>query len=384
MRRFLGLVFAVLGATVLVATPAQATFPGKNGKLVGETSYRVATRGDVQHYLFTINPDGSGRTVLDSHQSGAGLYSPDGSKIAFQRGLPGGCCFYTPDLLTMNADGSSVFKVAGADSPPPLVKIGLLGWSPDGTRLLLSNTLCHRSPNCGGGLLSIQANGSGLVQVVPEGDVSTGAWSPDSTRVAYVSSGDAGLYVVSATGGAPRRLTTGLGEVTPAWSPDATHIAYSGRDGLAKINTDGTRETQLTHFGAVYSISWSHGGSDILFAAPGGIYKIKPDGSRLTRLSVSQSSPIWSPDDRQIAFTAPCCDGPRTAHGIWVMRADGSDLRLVSDSPANDAVTDWQPIPGPKRSDYKNANKFCKAEQRFWGNRFKQRYGNFGKCVSSN
>jgi hypothetical protein len=47
---------------------------------------------------------------------------------------------------------------------------------------------------------------------------------------------------------------------------------------------------------------------------------------------------------------------------------------------------------GPRRSDYKNASKFCRAEQEYLGpEEFDRRYGTnkngrnaFGKCVSSN
>jgi hypothetical protein len=66
------------------------------------------------------------------------------------------------------------------------------------------------------------------------------------------------------------------------------------------------------------------------------------------------------------------------------MKVDGSDRTFVTDG----GDPDWQPIPGPKRSDYKNAAQFCKAEQAFWGDQFASRYGgradSYGKCVSQN
>ena len=75
-------------------------------------------------------------------------------------------------------------------------------------------------------------------------------------------------------------------------------------------------------------------------------------------------------------------DGNSGAVGI--MNSDGTNPR-----PFNQVVgisADWQTIPGPKRSDYKNSNQFCKAEQAFWGDQFASRYGGgsnaYGKCVS--
>lgn len=70
------------------------------------------------------------------------------------------------------------------------------------------------------------------------------------------------------------------------------------------------------------------------------------------------------------------------------MNADGTGQTQVTDSSSHAFPTDWQPIPGLKRSDFKNANRFCKAEQDFWGDQFASRYGGganaFGKCVSQN
>jgi len=50
---------------------------------------------------------------------------------------------------------------------------------------------------------------------------------------------------------------------------------------------------------------------------------------------------------------------------------------------------DWQPIPGPKRSDYKNSMQFCHAERTFLGEvEFRTKHGTksganaFGRCVA--
>ena len=65
---------------------------------------------------------------------------------------------------------------------------------------------------------------------------------------------------------------------------------------------------------------------------------------------------------------------------------DGSGRTLI---PGTERAEDpdWQPVFGPKRSDFKNAAEFCKAEREFFGDAaFSQRYGGganaYGKCVS--
>jgi hypothetical protein len=80
---------AVLASTllwvVLLVAPAQAAFPGANGKIAF---------ADGSH-VYTINPDGTGRTQLAQGREPA--WSPDGRKIAY---------ITSNHLATMNADGS--------------------------------------------------------------------------------------------------------------------------------------------------------------------------------------------------------------------------------------------------------------------------------------
>ena len=66
--------------------------------------------------------------------------------------------------------------------------------------------------------------------------------------------------------------------------------------------------------------------------------------------------------------------------------ANPSRERITTD-PADDFNPDWQPLPEPKRVDFKNAAQFCKAERDFLGDAaFRAKYGDganaYGKCVS--
>ncbi|MGZ4148959.1 MAG: S9 family peptidase [Actinomycetota bacterium] len=97
-----------------------------------------------------------------------------------------------------------------------------------------------------------------------DGDMEDGApsWSPDGTRIAFTSarhedwdiSTTTDVYVVSADGGEPERLTTTDGACdSVAWSPDGTRIAYrftpgefdEPRHGLIAVLDVASRERTL-------------------------------------------------------------------------------------------------------------------------------------------
>ena len=112
---------------------------------------------------------------------------------------------------------------------------------------------------------------------------SSGTWSPDGTRFAYVvvAGGDNRLGVVNADNGAvvDRIAFPGIGAVTnPAWSPDGRHIAFSG----------------------------SVGGISDLY-----LYELETgDITQLTNDKFADLQPTWSPDGRTIAFASD--RGPET------------------------------------------------------------------------
>jgi Tol biopolymer transport system component len=100
---------AAVGLLVLMvveAQPAEAIFPGKNGKIAYVTL--TAPRGEE---IYTINPDGSGKFRVtntkntDEERPG---YSPDGKKIAYVRG---GNQKTDSEIYTNNAGGGGRVQV---------------------------------------------------------------------------------------------------------------------------------------------------------------------------------------------------------------------------------------------------------------------------------
>jgi Tol biopolymer transport system component/DNA-binding winged helix-turn-helix (wHTH) protein len=146
------------------------------------------------------------------------------------------------------------------------------------------------------GATEVAVTNDGMQNVEP-------AFSPDGRMIAYHSVERGGLWLVPASGGVPRPLTT-FGS-RPAWSPDGTRIAFQSQSWV----------------GSAEGLSAAGEGSTLwLVGAAGGeprpltsIPEVGPGG---------QGAPAWSPDGRLISFLA----GVR----VMTVRAEGGGLRQSS------------------------------------------------------
>jgi Tol biopolymer transport system component len=213
-----------------------------------------------------------------------------------------------------------------------------LGWSGDGTELLIMQTIRR-----GSRLSVLQADGS-EVQVAeqpPGGSLFSATISPDGSRVVFATDK---LYSVDVEGGpAEVLLERGEGGVyAPTFSPDGARIAYvvgSGDHGhhVWVMNADGSEAHEIVFnettaaAGHVLGLAWSPAGDRIALGLDLGIFTFAPDGSAFTQvISVSDGTstpPYWSPDGSQIAYTIQ----PYTEHaGLAIADADGSNDRAFN------------------------------------------------------
>ena len=294
----------VAGATAVVA---HATVPGKNGQIV----YMHANK------LFVINADGTGERKLP-HTAGLSDdqpdWSPDGSKVAFQRCLQRAC-----NVWTVTRSGASLGRIgrAGDEADP--------AWAPNGKQIAYSR---------GGG-----------------GDAYDFPLEPDQIEHAEI-------YVMNANGGAAHPLTgitTGkpfsADVEAPAWSPSGKQIVFAvhnsklgdpaNQRALFVINADGSAQRQLTPWSLNGGgrLDWSPDGKLILFRvagakkAHGNIYTVHPDGSGLKQLThypapKAVSSGSFSPDGKWITFSR--FSGSTPYPSIFAMHTDGTGVRRVT------------------------------------------------------
>src|SRR3712207_5504743 len=84
--RAMGLAFivsAVITVGVVGTGPAEAAFPGENGRI----TFSSSRDGDSE--IFTVRPDGTGEKQLTKNRLDdfAASFSPDGKKIVFARDI---------------------------------------------------------------------------------------------------------------------------------------------------------------------------------------------------------------------------------------------------------------------------------------------------------
>ena len=193
------------------------------------------------------------------------------------------------------------------------------------------------------------------------------AWSPDGTRVAFVSNRDvpdiektwrAGLYTMAADGADVRRLAAGLEGVAwqpPAWSPDGRSLAVAGVEpgdahGLYLVHTDGAGFVRLAD--AISGGAWSPDGARLAFAKPEGagvaLYTIAVDGADAQRVTTVRGWELSSGPDLRWAWIPTVAwspDGAKLLYSCWprrfcVVTLDGEP---VGENPLLGGRAVWSP-----------------------------------------
>jgi TolB protein len=186
-------------------------------------------------------------------------------------------------------------------------------------------------------------------------------------ELAFTSSrdGDTEIFRRTSTGSVVQLTVNRANDFNPTWAPDGRRLAFvSDRDGDDEIyvmRADGSGVRQLTHnnlspdggLAGDFAPAWSPDGRRIAFSSTrsGGapeIWVMRADGSQLRRLTrtaifVGDYTPRWSPDGCWIAFSSD-----RAGHEsseIYRMRPDGSNVQRLTPTAdgVDETAPDWSP-----------------------------------------
>ena len=235
-------------------------------------------------------------------------------------------------IAIMNPDGSDrkrVFEVDSAGLDRTKVARGMAGafapsWSPDGQWIAFGLGEWFQERHTGKArIMRVRRDGTG-VEALTDGMVHSGfpGYSADGKEIVYRVWGEnnVGLRILNLEDRSTRVLTTAYDNL-PGWSPDGSRILFTRR--VDAVNFD--------------------------------IYTIRPDGSDLLRLTTSRATDghaVWTADGRIMWNSgiygfrdeAALYDNTFQQYGqIFIMNADGSGKRMLTDSRWEDSMPQYIP-----------------------------------------
>jgi TolB protein len=175
-------------------------------------------------------------------------------------------------------------------------------------------------------------------------------WSPDGSRIAYVSfeSGNSAIYIQNISTGA-RQLISGRAKGingAPAWSPDGTKLAlslsYTGNPEIYVMDLGSRQETRLTRSLAINTEPvWSPDGQSIYFTSDRSgrpqIYRMSAAGGTPERISFQGQQNLdaaVSYDSKQIAMV----QANGNVYRIAIMdQSLGGQVRFISPGPIDES-----------------------------------------------
>jgi Tol biopolymer transport system component len=367
--------FVVCAGTA--SQPAEAAFPGTNGKI----AFQSDRDGNMEIYV--MSADGSGQVNVSNNPTDdrTPAWSADGRQIAFSSTRDGNA-----EIYKMNADGSGQTRLTvnpardlhpawtsdgrivfdrGADVSPfactGSTDVYIMNADGTGVSNLTNNPAedCAPSGSANGriafmssrddqynDIYSMNLDGSGVVRLTnTPACEQTPNWAPGTTRIAFVGAttncDDDNIYVMAANGTGRTSLTdtTTRDEVWPAWSPQEDRIAFQGcvTSGcqIYVISAVGGGEVQLTSTGSNGKPDWQPRANQMITF---GSLANKTFGDQDFTVSASASSGL------PVSFAA---SGNCTASGVTV-HLTGAGSCTVTASQSGDSG--YNPAPSVSQS----------------------------------
>jgi dipeptidyl aminopeptidase/acylaminoacyl peptidase len=239
--------------------------------------------------------------------------------------------------------------------------------SPDGSQVVYVVSRVDRAQNRRLPSIWITAtDGGSAPRVLIEESWSPNAprWLPDGKSISFISSRSpedtgsvaarrpagraAQLWIIPATGGAPRRVSSiksGVSSCT--WAPDGVHAACLSRTGPSDKWPEGKERSDVRHYA---HISYKFNDTGWFDDRRSHIWIVDTRAGSARQLTEgddwNDTDPQWSPDGTRVAFvsdrTGKEFDESRNTD-VWVIPASGGALTKISTATGPDNSPRWTP-----------------------------------------
>lgn len=247
--------------------------------------------------LWIMNVDGSRNRFLVS--AGSARWSPDGTRIAYTKSSDSGASQIFIRWMDGEEAESQITRLTESPSD--------LQWSPDGQWIAFTMFVPATEKIADRWRIRLPGRPPGATWTPDPRIEERVIWRAD--RIGFLDEGFRHVFVVPATGGTPRQITTGDWDHTdPVWTPD-------GRTILVTAN----RVDDAKHI-------WRESEIYAVDVATGAI-------RQLTQRKGPDSNPVVSPDGRWIAYTGYDVtegDHTRVQTEMYVMNANGGEPRHLT------------------------------------------------------
>jgi Tol biopolymer transport system component len=238
--------------------------------------------------LYSVSPDGGTPTRVSPACTAKCLgddypaFSPSGSKLAFERafGPIKNDNAAVVGIFTMNSTGSGL-KQLTQKSKPTSTEDHRAEWSPDGTKIVFERLNTIATPVGGSAIFVMNADGTNVHRLTSYRlDANNPKWAPDGKTIVFndneepAPGQDANIYSMRPNGTGLEQLTHYTGGKLNAflgdWSPDGKQIAFHlrgadpngpGTNQLFVMNADGSgihAVTHMAHGANPSNADWGH------------------------------------------------------------------------------------------------------------------------------
>lgn len=268
------------------------------------------------------------RQITFGGENAEAYFSHDGQWLTFQSTRDGNAC---DQQYVMRIDGTGLKRVSPGNGKTTC------GWFfPGDQRLFFASShavdsVCPPRPDPSKGyvwgldrfdIYSVDRDGTDLRRITNYGVYTAeGVLSPDGSRIVFTSlkDGDLDIYTMNTDGSDVRQLTNTPGyDGGPWWSPDGSMIAYRAWHPTDSADLADYRSLLAQHMVRPTRME---------------LWVMNADGSnqrQITQLGGANFGPSWTPDGHRIIFSSNYPNPHSRNFDLYIVNLDGSGLEQIT------------------------------------------------------